>query len=49
MSSFVQLEHILSVAEYTADDLLEIACPTAEQISVLFSSASLIASAELAA
>ncbi|GLV49658.1 Component of oligomeric golgi complex 3, partial [Carabus blaptoides fortunei] len=31
VSSFVQLEQILAVAEYSSEDLLVVACPTAEQ------------------
>lgn len=46
VSSFVQLEQTLTVAEYSSEDLLVIACPTAEQVSVLLSSASLVASTE---
>lgn len=44
MTGFTQLEQMLVTEEYTPEQLLVIACPTAEQISVIFSSASLVSS-----
>ncbi|XP_045457050.1 conserved oligomeric Golgi complex subunit 3 [Melitaea cinxia] len=43
---FVQLEQILANSGYTYDDLLIVACPTPEQVSVFISSASLISHSE---
>ncbi|XP_046966981.1 conserved oligomeric Golgi complex subunit 3 [Vanessa cardui] len=43
---FVQLEQILSNSGFTYDDLLIVACPTPEQVSVFISSASLISHSE---
>ncbi|XP_050343086.1 conserved oligomeric Golgi complex subunit 3 [Nymphalis io] len=43
---FVQLEQILANSGFTYDDLLIVACPTPEQVSVFISSASLISHSE---
>lgn len=42
----MQLEQILANSGYTYDDLLIVACPTPEQVSVFISSASLISHSE---
>ncbi|CAK1544455.1 unnamed protein product [Leptosia nina] len=39
---FVQLEQLLKTSEYSYDDIIIVACPTPEQMSVFISSASLI-------
>lgn len=44
IAAFVKLEQILSTNGYTYDDLIIASCPTADQISVLLSSASVMAS-----
>lgn len=44
MSAFGELEQKILKTGVTREELLVIACPTAEQISVLLSSASLISS-----
>lgn len=43
IGAFVKLEQILSTNGYTKDDLVISSCPSADQISVLLSSASIIA------
>ncbi|CAH3965510.1 unnamed protein product [Pieris brassicae] len=43
---FVQLEQILTNSGYTYDDIVIVACPTPEQVSVFISSASLISNNE---
>lgn len=43
IGAFVKLEQILSSNGYTADDMTIASCPTADQISVLLSSASVLA------
>lgn len=43
IGAFVKLEQILSTNGYTADDMIIASCPTADQISVLLSSASVLA------
>lgn len=41
IGSFVKLEQILTTNGYSKDDLIIVSCPSAEQVSVLISSASL--------
>lgn len=43
IGAFVRLEQLLTTNGYTADDMIITACPTADQISVLLSNASLAA------
>lgn len=43
ISAFVRLEQMLSTNGYTNDDLIIASCPTPDQISILLSSASLVA------
>lgn len=43
IGAFVRLEQLLTTNGYTADDMIIAACPTADQISVLLSNASLAA------
>lgn len=43
ISAFVKLEQLLSTNGYTKDDMIITSCPTADQISILLSSASLVA------
>ncbi|CAB3239694.1 unnamed protein product [Arctia plantaginis] len=43
---FVQIEQLLSNAGYSYEDMLIVACPTPEQVSVFISSASLISHSE---
>lgn len=42
----MQIEQLLTTAGYTYEDTLIVACPTAEQVSVFISSASLISHPE---
>lgn len=43
ISAFVKLEQLLTTNGYSSDDLIIASCPTADQISVLLSSASILA------
>lgn len=42
ISAFVKLEQLLTTNGYTRDDMIITSCPTAEQISILLSNASLV-------
>lgn len=46
ISAFVKLEQMLSTNGYTNDDLIIASCPTPDQISILLSSASLVADSD---
>ena len=48
IGAFVKLEQILTTNGYSSDDLIIASCPTADQISVLLSSASVMADAAAA-
>lgn len=48
ISAFVRLEQMLSTNGYTNDDLIIASCPTPDQISILLSSASLVAESSAA-
>ncbi|XP_075153992.1 conserved oligomeric Golgi complex subunit 3 [Haematobia irritans] len=43
IQSFVKLEHLLTTNGYTADDMTISSCPSGEQVSILLSSASILA------
>lgn len=43
ISSFVKLEQILTTSGYSQDDMIITSCPSAEQVSILLSSASILA------
>lgn len=43
ISAFVKLEQLLTTNGYTKDDMIITSCPTADQISILLSNASLVA------
>ncbi|XP_055839403.1 conserved oligomeric Golgi complex subunit 3 [Episyrphus balteatus] len=43
ISSFVKLEQILATNGYSQDDMIITSCPSAEQVSILLSSASILA------
>lgn len=43
ISAFVKLEQLLTTNGYTKDDMIIVGCPSADQISILLSSASLVA------
>lgn len=43
ISAFVRLEQVLTTNGYTKDDMIITSCPTADQISILLSSASFVA------
>lgn len=43
IQSFVKLEQLLTTNGYSADDMIITSCPSAEQVSILLSSASILA------
>lgn len=43
IQSFVRLEQLLTTNGYSADDMIITSCPSAEQVSILLSSASILA------
>lgn len=43
IQAFVKLEQLLTTNGYSADDMIITSCPSAEQVSILLSSASILA------